>query len=313
MSSVNGARYSRLLCMNNPAEKLGLLAGFLAFSSLPSIGYAQDAPPTAVDDVVVSGQRLDKAVTQFVAGVTRPPPGHGPARWMNKICVGVVNLQPMAAQTVIDRVAEAAASIDIESEPPDCEPNILIIATSDADNLANALTERSPLAFRPGYAGASQSRRALENFRTSSAPVRWWHVSMPVTRSGAPAVRLPGGLAPMIPGSGRLTTEVTNRLLRSFVILDIPKMDGLNYQQVGDYVAMVALVQLNPDADTTGFDTILNVFDQPTQMTGMTEWDHSYLNSLYGSYLNQRRPNAQVGAVGSRMLRDMRRSRQNER
>ena len=282
----------------------------LALAFVPSQSLAQDTSPTAVEDVVVTGRNLRKAVDEFVSEVTLPPPGHGPARWGRSICVGVVNLQQNAAQILIDRVSDAAASINLEAQGPDCDPNILIIASAEADVLANALVERSPLAFRPRYSGSSQSRIALEKFRTSTAAVRWWHVSMPVMRDGSPAVRLPGEeAAPMIPGSGLLTTEVTNRLLRSFVILDISKMEGLNFQQVGDYVAMVALAQMNPEADTSSFSTIMNVFDEPTQHAGLTQWDRNYLQSLYGSYLNQRRPNAQVGAIGSRMARDIRISR----
>ncbi|WP_292054265.1 MULTISPECIES: hypothetical protein [unclassified Brevundimonas] len=282
----------------------------MALALLPTQSPAQEAPPTTVEDVVVTGRKLQKAVDEFVSEVTLPPPGHGPARWGQKICVGVVNLQQDAARILIDRVSDAAASINLEPQGPDCDPNILIIATAEADTLANVLVERSPLAFRPRYSGSSQSRIALERFRTSSAPVRWWHVSLPITRDGAPAVRMPGEeTAPMITGSGLLTTEITNRLLRSFIILDISKMEGLNFQQVGDYVAMVALAQMNPEADTSSFSTILNVFDEPTQHAGLTQWDRNYLQSLYGSYLNQRRPNAQVGAIGSRMARDIRSER----
>ena len=103
-----------------------------------------------------------------------------------------------------------------------------------------------------------------------------------------------------------MTTEVTNRLLRSFVILDISKMEGATFQQVGDYVAMVALAQIDPDADTASFDTVMNLFDQPRHAETLTDWDQAYLRALYGAYLNERNPNAQLGSVGSVMVRDRR-------
>lgn len=267
----------------------------------------QDPPATVVDDVVVNGRSLRQTVEAFVSAITSPPPGHGPARWDRRVCVGVVNLRRDAAQIVIDQVSAAATLIDLEPAGPGCSPNILVIATADANALANALVEGQPNAFRPDYAGASRSARALEAFRTTSEPVRWWHVSMPVTRDqGAPAVRMPDGGPPIIPGGGLLTTEVTNRLLRSFVILDVSKMEGATFQQVGDYVAMVALAQIDPDADTASFDTVMNLFDQPRHAETLTEWDQAYLRALYGAYLNERNPNAQLGSVGSVMVRDRR-------
>ena len=282
-----------------------LLAGLGAQTTTPT---PQEPPATAVEDVVVNGRSLRQTVEAFVSEVTAPPPGHGPARWDRRICVGVVNVRQEAAQIVIDRVSEAATLIDLKPAGPGCSPNILVIATDDANGLANALVEKQPHAFRPNYSGASHSARTLEAFRTTSAPVRWWHVSLPVTRNGGlPAVRLPGELAaPWIPGGSRLTTEVVNRLLRSFVILDITKMEGATFQQVGDYVAMVALAQIDPDADTSSFDTVMNLFDDPAHSETLTDWDQAYLSALYGAYLNERNPNAQLGSVGNVMVRDKR-------
>lgn len=271
------------------------------------VATQSDSEPTPVDDVVVSGRSLRETVEAFVSGITSPPPGHGPARWHRRVCVGVVNLRPDAAQQVIDQVSRAATLVDLEPLGPGCSPNILVIATADADGLANALVEGKPNAFRPDYAGAAQSAQALNSFRASDQPVRWWHVSMPVVRdTGTPAVRLPRQGPPMIPGAGRLRTEVTNRLLRSFVILDVTKMEGTTFQQVGDYVAMVALAQIDPDADTSSFNTVMNVFNNQT--ASLTDWDQAYLRSLYGAYLNERNTNAQVTSVGNVMVRDRRAS-----
>lgn len=268
---------------------------------------AQDVPTTSLPDVVVSGRSLERTVEAFVDEVTSPPPGHGPARWAQRVCVGVVNLQPEAAQVVIDRVSEAATLINLDSMGAGCSPNILVMATDDADGLARALVRAHPHAFRPRYAGASQAASKLAAFSTTSNPIRWWHVSMPVVRgTDVPAVRMPGGRAPEIPGSGLLTTEVVNRMRRSFVILDITKMEGATFQQIGDYVAMVAFAQIDPDAETSSFDTVLNLFSGPQLAGQLTEWDRAYLRALYGAYLNERNPMAQLGSVGSLMVRDRR-------
>jgi len=260
---------------------------------------------------VVLGMPLREQVETFVDDVTAPATGWGPARWDERsgICVGVVNLRPDAAQAMADRVSEVALDLGLTVGEPGCSPNILVIATADAPALATALVQQSPNAFRPRYSGAARRPSALRAFQSSDSPVRWWHVSMPIIReTGQPAVRLSGGDAPWIPSWGsRLTSPITSKLLRAYVIIDIDQAEGLSFSQLADYVAMVAFAQIDPDADVSGFPTILNVFDNPTIAFGMTDWDEAYLGSLYGAEMNQRNPNAQSGAVAALMFRDRQR------
>ena len=131
-------------------------------------------------------------------------------------------------------------------------------------------------------------------------------MSMPVTETGAPAVKLPGDIAgPWVEQDGsRLTTRLRNNLIGAIVILDVSRVSGASFQQVGDYIGMVAMAQIDPDAETSPYDTVLNLFDPALRPAGLTDWDRSYLTSLYAAELNQRQPNAQSGAVASVMFRD---------
>jgi len=276
----------------------------------PSFAKAQETPETTVEDIVVLGMPLREQVETFVDDVTAPATGWGPARWDERwgICVGVVNLRGDVAQAMADRISEVALDLNLTVGEPGCSPNVLVIATDDAPALAAAMVERSPNAFRPRYSGAARRPSALKAFETSDRPVRWWHVSMPIIRdTGRPAVRLPGLDPPMISSWGsRLTTPITSRLLRAYVIIDIDQAEGLSFNQLADYVAMVTFAQVDPDAEILGFPTILNVFDNPTIAFGLTDWDKDYLGALYGSELNQRHPNQQTGAVASLMFRGRR-------
>ena len=65
------------------------------------------------------------------------------------------------------------------------------------------------------------------------------------------------------------------------VILDIDQIGGVSGQQLADYVAMVTLAQIDPEADTSRYASILNVFDAPDSAVGLTEWDQAYLRGLY--------------------------------
>ncbi|CAN5162794.1 hypothetical protein BH09PSE1_BH09PSE1_20390 [soil metagenome] len=282
-----------------------ILLALLMAGASQSVTPLQDPPPTAVEDVTVTGRSLPEAVNAFVDDVTEPASGYGPARWARRICVGVVNLRPEAAQVLIDRVSDVSASVGLEPGDVGCRPNILVIATDQASALADALIQAKPRVFRPNYSGAAGSPKDLEAFRTSTQPVRWWPISVPVdTNTGQVAVKLPGGDAPMISGGGRLTTNVASALQRVIVILDVTRMENITYQQLGDYLAMVSLAQIDDEADTSSFSTILNLFAAPSVDQTMTDWDRSYLASLYDSNLNQRNPGAQLGAVSSVMTRD---------
>lgn len=277
----------------------------------PSVSSTDD-PVTELEEVVVNGRTLSGAVDSFVNTVTASPRGAGPARWDRKVCVGVLNLKASTAQVMIDRVSDVALEIGLEIGEPGCSPNILVIATDNGSSLATALVEARPLAFRPPYAGAARSAAALDSFRTTDRPVRWWHVSLPTDEdTGAVAVRIPGYDAPMVNTlGGRLRTEVVNDLRRAFIIVDIPRSSDVTFQQLSDYVAMVAFAQIDPEADIAGFPTILNAFDDTDAAVGLTDWDMSYLKSLYGAVLNQRNAGSQRDAVGGIMLRDRRRAEQ---
>jgi len=280
--------------------------------AVPGLARAQETPETRVEDIVVLGTPLREQVETFADTVVAPPHGRGPARWSARsgICVGVVNLQRDAAQAMVDRVSEVALELGLPIGEPGCSPNVLIIATDDAPALTAALVERSPNAFRPPYAGSSRSRLQLRRFIETDRPVRWWHISMPVhSETGRMAVSLPGYPPARVRAlSSRLTTLIQNDLMRAYVIIDIDQIEGVSFKQLADYVAMVAFAQVDPDADLSGFSTILNVFDNPNIAYGLTDWDQSYLGSLYGAELNQRNPNAQSGAVAALMFRERRRA-----
>jgi hypothetical protein len=211
-----------------------------------------------------------------------------------------------AAQVIADRVGMLATETGLPVGEPGCSPNILVMATDDGSALARAMVASNPRIFRPGYAGATLGSVALERFRSTEDAIRWWHVSVPMTIDhNLVAVRLPGQQAPLVPqDASRLTTRIRNDLAGIFIVLDINRAAGLSFQQIGDYIGMIALAQIDPEADTRGNETILNLFEQGRTVDAATDWDRSFLASLYAAELNQRQANAQSGEISSIMLRD---------
>ncbi len=282
---------------------------------------AQD--PVRLEDVIVDTRRLEDTTEDYVDAIAAPARRRGLARWKDGMCVGVVNLEAETAQYLADRVSDVARSLGLRAHEPECHPSVLIVATSDGPAFTEQFVAMRPRLFRVGAAGMDRGSAELREFIREERPVRWWHVSLPVdSETGNPVVRPPGFVAGSGTGGGgrdatsaqeyapntaifaasRLTTQYVDHLKRVFIIVDVDRMNGASLQQLGDYVAMVAMAQVDPDADTGRFDTILNLFDDPsTAPTGLTGWDRAYLEGLYdlGSETHRINQRAQVQAVAA--------------
>ena len=263
--------------------------------AVPQIAQTDpQSEPTDLEDVEVIGRPLQNMVRDFVNEVAAPNRYRGLARWNGGLCVGVANLRAETAQYIADRVSTVAEDHGLTPGRPGCRPNVMVIASDDPDGLAEMLSRESRLSFRPGGSGMDRGGDAFERFKNSDSPVRWWSVSVPVDSwTGKRAVRLPGecngaclspaDYAPVISvfSASRMSTQIVDQMIRSIIIVDIDQASRVSQQQLADYVAFVALAQIDPQADTSGYASILNVFDDPESAQSLTNWDRAYLGGLY--------------------------------
>ena len=274
----------------------------------PAPQAAGDPAPVDLGEVEVTGRPLDAMIRSFVDEVAAPNRRRGIARWDDRICIGVANLRSEPAQYIVDRVSTVAEDLGVMPGEPGCAPNVIIIASDDPDGLARQLTEERRRAFRMGGSGMDRGGEALDAFVSSDAPVRWWQVSMPAnSETGERATRIPGecrdpcqtpmDYAPVVStfAASRLSTQIVDYIFRTVVILDIDQINGVSGQQLADYVAMVTLAQIDPEADTSRYASILNLFEAPDSAVGLTEWDRAYLTGLYDA--EQTRKNLHAGAT----------------
>jgi len=276
-------------------------------------GAAREQNPASLEDIEVTGRRLDEQVQSFIDEVAAPPRGRQLARWDRSICVGVANMDARYARTMVDRIARRAVEVGLDVEEPGCRPDIMIIAAADAGDLARALVRDDPTGFRPTRTSTDRGSAALERFQTTQAPVRWWHVSLPVSvDTGQVAVRLDGEETPptiAVRDASRLRSNIRDDLARVIVIVDVSKVGRIGFGALSDYVAMVALAQVEPDADTSRYDTVLNLFSEGADRSaGLTQWDVDYLKSLYTARRDRARSTQQTqdilrGMTGERDTR----------
>jgi len=89
-----------------------------------------------------------------------------------------------------------------------------------------------------------------------------------------------------------------------FVIADQARLHGMTMGQFADYVAMVGLAKLKPDARLGDAPTILTLFNGAPEAapTGMTDWDQTFLKSLY---VTEQISKQQRGQIARQMVRDI--------
>lgn len=298
----------------------------LSSASLSAIALTQTPPvqdeATVLDDVIVEGRSTRSVTDSFVGNISAPALQRGPARWDRQVCIGVTNLRAEVAQPIIDRISDVATQVGLSLAPPGCKPNLVIMMTDDGQAMARQMVQSRGRDMMVTVSGATLGRKALEAFQTTDRAVRWWHISLPIAPSGAPTVRLPGQGAFNVGGSitrpsdlgdfgvqnngSRLTSPVKDELKQVVVIVDITKLEGYDFSQLADYLAMVGLAQIDPEARTDRFDTILNLFapDGPA-LTGLTAFDHAYLKGLYSAQNVSQSNQARLSEVADGMARSL--------
>lgn len=282
------------------------VAALLGASTQNPVPSKPSSEPVTVEDVIVNGRRFEETAGRYVSALANPAGTRGLARWHGGVCVGIVNLRHDVAQPIIDRMSETARSLGLRSGEPGCRPNVTIAVSDDPSTLAASMVDQSFRSFHTGGSGTDQGRAKLQAFIHNDRPVRWWHLSYPGnTDTGEVAVRLPGyyningmqadgsdiyAYAPSVrtTSASRLRSAISDYLFQVVIIVDVDQVSATSNEQLSDYLAMIALAQIDPEGQTQGFSTILNLFDDAVAAPpGLTGWDRAYLTGLYQSDLTR--------------------------
>lgn len=271
---------------------------------------APDPEAAQVDDVeVVARMRADQVrerVNAFIESNMAPPLGRPLARWSKPVCIGTGYLNPQYAQAVIDRIATRIIEAGGDVAEAGCKVDVMVVGTDDGARTARELVKDDPRGYRPSRGSTDRGSAALRRFQEGDAAVRWWHVSLPVNvDTGELAVRLDGEEIPSntVRDASRLRTNVRDDLARVTVIVDFTRTGHVQSAALVDYIAFIALAQVNPDGDLRGQDTILNLFERPSDYTAMTQWDRDYLAALYRAIPNRPSLQAQARGIANEVVR----------
>lgn len=264
---------------------MGLSAAVSLLGALTVGAAAQDAPAVLPDVNVSATRTVEQEARRFLETVsTAPLHSLSLAKWMTPICIATANLRPEAAAAITARIEDNARAVGITVLPPGCSPSVTLLATSDGRFTATDLVDAYHSRFMASDGPTQGDERALRRFAESEVPVRWWTISalmdertlkvlVPIWGADA-AVRITTG--DMYFGQNQ-----AEALLASFVILDLSKTNGVSHVALADYLSMVVLANIDPDARGDGLPTILTLWDGGEPPVGLTRWDRAYLTALY--------------------------------
>jgi hypothetical protein len=249
--------------------------------STRALAVTEPAAPPA-EAAAEDGAALERRVGTFVRAITRNPGTSGDdslVRWNTPICPLVAGLTAEEAKIVSGRLAQISASAGAPLARAPCQPNFVIIATSEPDRVLNAWYARDKRLF--GDATPTQIHEFLGS--SQSRPVRAWYNVDTGRKSGTRNGHF-------IPSNTRAESSafVGNAICdfsSIFAVIDTHRTLHTALDQLADYVAMLGLTDVDLDADFGNAPSILRLFSASgeNQPSGLSRWDSTFLNALYHS------------------------------
>jgi hypothetical protein len=198
-------------------------------------------------------------------------------RWNTPICLQVAGLSEEDVKIVSDRLSQISSAAGAPLARAPCQPNFIVVATSEPDRVVNAWYARNNRLF--GDAAPAQIRQFLES--SQSRPVRVWYNIDTGRKSGMRNGHF-------IPSNTRAESSafVGNTVFdfhSIFEIIDTHRTEHTTPSQLADYVALTGLTNVDLNADLGSAPSILRLFAPSGEIrpSGLSSWDVAFLKALY--------------------------------
>src|SRR5258706_16354671 len=301
----------------------GFRGALFAIVVAPSLALAQPGP-ASTESLTGTGTRSREVIDKFVASFATPTRMTGKiARWENGVCPLTVGQQPAVTKYVTQRVKDVAAMVGAPvNATQSCTPNIEIVFTKipqelldnvrkhDANYLgyaeSNAQMEKLAMVTRPVQAWYATQTKDLQGMsRIDSARKRGEGIAMPCFacpgRSGSPEY-LPDATYAGVTGN-RIGDGVRSAFYHVIIVADINRLAGYEACPLADYIAMLALTQLNSLDTCQQLSSVVNMLAKGCEAKAgvLTENDIAYLRGLYEMSPDRRLLATQKGEIADRM------------
>jgi len=253
-------------------------------------GDPADRTPAPLPQVTVDAARiaLEKRVSRYVSVLTRRAGRNDSLqRWQEPVCPLVAGLGRPQGEFMLARISAIAREAQVPLGPSVCHPNFYIVATLDPAALLKSWERHD----RRIYSGGQPA--AVQRFLAHDRPVRVWYNTTFGSRDNGPVDSENAALGTRlrVPVNDRADSSrllFTDLILLSsvIVVIDMRKVEDLQYGQLTDYVAMLGFTELDPDLDFGDAPSILQLFRPRAaaeRPAGLTPWDAAFLRSLYAT------------------------------
>jgi len=277
---------------------------------------AQDTPPLAspTENVTVTVIKDGQAaISKFVdsMGVSTRMTGKM-ARWKEGICPIVVGLPPESARLLVQKIRALAVEVGAPVNPNDpCPGNIEVIFTAQPQALLDNVR-----IMHEGLLGYFDNSAQADKLATSTRPIQAWYSTLtvdlrgqtvadsrrkagtrfrlvlPPAAYGGPAgpgdvleMNMPDASVANVSG-GRLGDGVSSTFSNVMIVADTAKLLGRDANSVGDYIAMLALAQIQPPDACQPLPSVLNLLVAGCSSDTLTSADTAYLRALYKATAN---------------------------
>lgn len=278
-----------------------------------------------LQEVTVTAHRaeLAKRVSKFVDQIAASENGQeGLARWQRPpACPLVSGLPQSDGEFILERLSQIAQDATVPLGGEQCSANLYVLVTDKPEELLRGMEQRNRrFAFgfdTSFYPPQETSAAVVDEFIKTPRAVRVWYNSAEkdawgnalalcresdLKPDGDPTRQLQCG--PGTPGGSHLVFDTIWTLSRVFVIVDQTQLHHVTLAQLADYVAMAGFAKLKPDAPLGDAPTILSLFNGTSESApaGLTEWDQTFLKSLYTT---EQKSQTQRSQIAHQMVRDI--------
>lgn len=257
------------------------------------------APPT--ENVTVTGARSRQVLEKFVESVTTASRITGKlARWQDGVCPVTAGLAPRFAAFISQHIKDVAAKVGAPAAArTDCKVNIEIVFTTTPQALISNVRAR-----HRALLGYYDNEDQLDRLATVSRPIQAWYttatrdlrgkqevdtgqragigLAVPCAFCPGGTVYLPNATAASVTGS-RLGDGLTSSLYHVIIAADPDRIKDYEIGPLADYIAMLALAQVNIPAGCQPLSSIINLLlpGCGEKSVALTDADLGYLRGLY--------------------------------
>jgi hypothetical protein len=264
------------------------IAACLAALATASAAMGAEQGGATAETVVVTATRddpatLDADAARFVEARTALTPIKQVARWQAPLCVSVQGLPPAYDAFIAARIRAVAAKVGAPVDKS-CKPNVEVMFTPDPQKMASDVADRSPWLFGAQYA-TDAKRHAIV-----SHPIQPFYVTAtldPQARQRTDAIDNPTGVMGdnrKVEGS-RLGEKKRSVFENVLIVADSAKMGGADVGTVADYMAVLALSQVQVLESCAPLVSVADALAsscarQPAPVS-ITDADVAFLSALY--------------------------------